>query len=445
MRSCNACGAVNVETAKFCTSCGQKMSEATTQQTQESPAVAAPEPIPVSDTPNVFDTPIVNDYKMTFDTPSVESTVKFERDTPFIQLNDTYKLDDTYDSAPTSEFVKPTQPSPIPPQPQVTYAPPPPFPQPQTYMNPQPQPYPQQTLPTYIQQPVPAPSQPMYAPPPPPAYQMPYNRQPPLYGNMYAATAASPLVSSLKKVLSSPLAILVTVGMFLMFLLNLINEVVVGASTYAYRPDLAASTVVVMVPSFALSLLMAIGLLVTLVSASQKNTPMKTSGITILQGCAITYLVFLSILAFFILIAGIILIATMPSGDFSYEFISPYDYPFLDMQAINLIIAILFIVAAIVLVLAFIYIIKLMGFFKDLKTSFTDGRPRTVSMYIPVINFIIAGCQVVVLFPLLFAFGQGINGMAILLNIVNGTLMILSGVLILQIRKQMNIHFKQQF
>ena len=136
MRSCNACGAVNVETAKFCTSCGQKMSEATTQQTQESPAVAAPEPIPVSDTPNVFDTPIVNDYKMTFDTPSVESTVKFERDTPFIQLNDTYKLDDTYDSAPTSEFVKPTQPSPIPPQPQVTYAPPPPFPQPQTYMNP---------------------------------------------------------------------------------------------------------------------------------------------------------------------------------------------------------------------------------------------------------------------------------------------------------------------
>ena len=84
-----------------------------------------------------------------------------------------------------------------------------------------------------------------------------------------------------------------------------------------------------------------------------------------------------------------------------------------------------------------------MGFFKDLKTSLQMGVQNGFNVY-PVINFIIAGCQVVVL-STAFCVWPRHQWYGDSLTIVNGTLMILSGVLILQIRKQMNIHFKQQF
>ena len=191
-----------------------------------------------------------------------------------------------------------------------------------------------------------------------------------------------------------------------------------------------ASTVISLIPSLAVSGLTLAGLWITFVSGRDKKSPyLKTSGLTILKVLQIIDLVFLCIGALLLVVLLIVLliaVATMSSG-------MRYSSAEAAAQAV-MTVAIVIMVACVALVaVTIVYSVKVIGSLNAVKKAVDTGvAAKKASMFVAVVNFILAGFSLLDLYGI-FVF----NGwFGLLTTACTAATQIVFGICIIQYNKR---------
>lgn len=270
-----------------------------------------------------------------------------------------------------------------------------------------------------------------------PTYQQPYQAsqyQQPMYSQ---ALVSSTGLATLKKVCSSPVALVAIIAYTAAALFSFLNSVsgssgifgylyqladmldmedMVGELYYAVRSTSIVSAVIGMIPT----ILIAVGLWLTFASAASKSqTGMKTGGLTLVKVILIINLVFICIALAAVEIIALVAVVNLADSYYGSSMVGPLVGVMLGV--------------AIAMTLVILFYVKAVKTINTIKLTAQNGIPSDkVSVYVAVIAFIMGGFTALSIIASYGAF-------ALLANLCSATASITFGVFLLSYRGKMRI------
>lgn len=268
-----------------------------------------------------------------------------------------------------------------------------------------------------------------------PAYQQPYQasqyRQP-VYSQ---APASSTGLATLKRVCSSPVALVAIIAYTAAALFSFLNsasgssgifrylyqvadmldmEDMIGELYYAVRSTSVVSAVIGMIPN----VLIAVGLWLTYATAVNKNNAgMKTGGLTLIKVILIINLVFICILLAAIEVVALVTVINLADSYYSSSAVGPL---------VGVMVGV-----AIAMTLVILFYVKAVQTINTIKLTAQNGIPSDkVSIYVAVIAFITGGFTVL---SIIVSYGV----FALLANLCSATASITFGIFLCSYRGKM--------
>ena len=186
---------------------------------------------------------------------------------------------------------------------------------------------------------------------------------------------------------------------------DVLNSVMNGAKTV---------TIIISLLGLVIPVLIGVGMWMHFAASKKRGSGgMKTSGLTLIKVCTIINFVFVCISLFLVFILLIIILigamaASSVAGSYSSNFYGSYgsDVASAVQGILGILLVVYFIIFAVMAVLAILYYVKLIKSINAVSITARTGVPRKVSLFVPVMHFIVVFFGLIGIVFLIFGFSR---------------------------------------